>query len=111
MTCFQTFFWSFPAATQKGGLEELCELSCTQNKKGRSVREVVVQACSGDGVGPADRNPARKTGPLPLEQLFQCLDGNQKACDLCVEMRFRGEDKAEHAQGRCRRGGGEMEGV
>ena len=101
MTCFQTFFWSFPAATQKGGLEELLALPCTQNKEGRSVRQVVVKACSGHWGGPAARNPARKTDPLPLEPLFQCLDGNQKACDLCVEKRFRGEDKAEHAQGRC----------
>ncbi len=89
-------------------MEELLALPCTQNKDGRSVRHVVVKACSGHWGGPAARNPARKTGPLPLEQLFQCLDGNQKACDLCVEKRFRGEDKAKHAQGRCRGLGGDM---
>jgi hypothetical protein len=45
-----------------------------------------------------------------MEQMFQCLimAGNQKACDLCVEKRFRGEDKAEHAQGGCRGVGGDM---
>ncbi len=108
MTSFQTLFWSFPAATQKGGLEELRALRCTENKKGSSVRQVVVKACSGDWGGPADRNPARKAGPLPLEQKFQCLASNQKACDLCVEKKFRGEDKAEHAQERCRGVGGNM---
>ena len=83
-------------------------LHCTENKKGSNVRQVVVKACSRDWGGPADRNPARKTGPLPLEQKFQCLAGNQKACDLCVEKKFRGEDKAEHAQGRCRGVDGNM---
>ncbi len=60
------------------------------------------------GRGAADRNPARKTGPLPLEQLFQCLAGYENACDLCEEKRFRGEDKAKHAQGRCKGVGGDM---
>ena len=83
-------------------------LDCTQNKNERSVKKVVVQACNGEKGGPADRNPARKTGPQPLEQLFQCLDGYQKACDLCEKKRFRGEDKVEQAQGRCRGVGGEM---
>jgi hypothetical protein len=51
MTDFQTFFWSFPAETQKGGVEELRALSCKQNKKETSVRQVVVKACSGDWGG------------------------------------------------------------
>jgi hypothetical protein len=36
------------------------------------------------------------------------LAGNQKACVLFAEKRFRGEDKAEHAQGRCSGVGGDM---
>ena len=75
---------------------------------GRSVTQVVVKACSGDWGGPAERNAARNIDPLPLEQKFQCLAGNEKACVLCERKRFSGEDKAENAQGRCRGVGGDM---
>jgi hypothetical protein len=36
------------------------------------------------------------------------MAGNQKASVLCVEKRFRGKDKAEHAQGWCRKVGEDM---
>ncbi len=66
------------------------------------MSEVVVQACAGNGGEPAGRNPARNTYPLPEKAQFQWSIANQKACVLGGEVGARGEDKAQHALGRCR---------
>jgi hypothetical protein len=40
--------------------------------------------------------------PTPLEQGVPVASGQPKKCVLGGEKGFRGEDKAQHAQGRCR---------
>ena len=105
---FSHLILEFSSGDPKGGVGGVACTSLHRKQKGEQCQTICSKACSRDWGGPADKNPAQKTGPLPLEQKFQCLAGNQKACDLCVEKRFRGEDKAEHAQGRCRGVGGNM---
>jgi hypothetical protein len=53
-------------------------------------------------VGPAQANTARKTLPLLTKHQLQCLKGTKKKSVQGEEMCFGGEDKAQHAQGRCR---------
>ena len=77
-------------------------LSCTQEQNKRSVRKVVAQACSRDGGEPAERNPGRKNVPLPLNEQFQWLVAFQNCVCSGWREQFSGEDKAQHAQGRCR---------
>jgi hypothetical protein len=92
----------FSRGEPKGVGEQLCALPCTKEKNERSVRRIVAQARSRDGGGPAERNSARKNVPLALNEQLQWL----VAFQICVcsgwREQFRGEDKAQHAQGRCR---------
>ncbi len=66
------------------------------------MRKVVAQACSRDRGGPAERNPPRKNVPLPSNEQFQSLLAFQNCVSPGWREQFRGEDKAQHAQGRCR---------
>ncbi len=89
-------------------MEEYRALPCTQQTKKRSVRKVVIQVCSGDWREPAERNTARKMVPLPLNEQFQWLVANKKCVCPGWREEFRGEDKAQHAQGKCRGVGWDM---
>ncbi len=51
---------------------------------------------------PAQANTARKTLPLPSKHQFQCLQGTKKESVQGEEMGFGGEDKTQHAHGRCK---------
>ncbi len=67
------------------------------------MREIVAQVCRGDeGGGAAEKSPARKTVPLPLNAQFQWLVAFQNCVCSVRREQFRGEDKTQHAQRRCR---------